>query len=106
MERTMSDTKHTPGPWRVYPRGSCVPHYDVCERIVSDHPSGRSLNDGPSDADAALIAAAPDLLDACRAALARIESDIDGKIPSKETVKLRAAIARAQSAPAGKDGGK
>lgn len=53
----------TPGPWRVYPPGHCVPYYDVCDRIVSDNPSGRSANDGPSDADAALIAAAPDLLE-------------------------------------------
>jgi hypothetical protein len=75
MERTMSDTKHTPGPWRVYPRGSCVPHYDVCERIVSDYPSGRSLSDGPSDADAALIAAAPDLLAALRGIARLIGAD-------------------------------
>jgi len=50
---------HTPGPWRVYPAGSSVPHYQVCDRIVSDVPSGRCLYDGLSDADARLIAAAP-----------------------------------------------
>ena len=61
---------HTPGPWKVYPPGSSVPHYDVCDRIVSDHPSGRSASEGPSDADAALIAAAPDLLLAARDAAA------------------------------------
>lgn len=53
--------KPTPGPWRVYPVGSCVPHYDVCPRVVSDLPSGRSVSDPIPDEDARLIAAAPDL---------------------------------------------
>jgi len=51
----MSD--HTPEPWRLYPPGACVPHYDVRERIVSDCPSGRSVSDPISEADARRIVA-------------------------------------------------
>jgi hypothetical protein len=57
---------HSPGPWRVYPHGASVPGYDVCDRIVADVLTGRAANEGPSDADAALIAAAPDLLAALK----------------------------------------
>ena len=78
---------HTPGPWRVYPPGSSVPYYDVCARIVSDKPSGRSASDGPSDADAALIAAAPTLLSVLLSAVLHAEASID----SEETPWLDAA---------------
>jgi hypothetical protein len=51
----MSKPNHTPTPWRLYPAGTSVPHYDVCPRIVADRPSGRGVDDPISDADAEFI---------------------------------------------------
>jgi hypothetical protein len=48
---------------------------------------------GETDGNAALIAAAPDLLEAARAALARLEGLHD---PSRETGLLRVAIRKAE----------
>jgi hypothetical protein len=61
--------KFTPGPWHVYPPGHEVPHYDVCRRVVADVSTGRTVDMDPSDADAQLIAAAPELLNVVRALL-------------------------------------
>ena len=84
--------KWTKGPWRVYPPGASVPHYDVCARVVSDRPSGRAVHYDPiSDADAHLIAAAPDLYEA----LASIEND-DGRIPAAIWAKREAALKKAR----------
>lgn len=58
----MSETKHTPGPWTYEPGDSmecgCIwaPARMVCDFI-----------EDPNEADARLIAAAPDLLEALRA---------------------------------------
>lgn len=82
----MSAPKHTPGPWRVYPHGSSVPAYDVCDRIVADVITGRSAHQGPSDADAQLIASAPDLLadnERLKARVAELEEMLWGPQPSK-----------------------
>lgn len=101
----MSGTKHTPGPWRVYPAGSCVPYYDVCPRVVANEPSGRSVHDAISDADAALIAAAPDLLAAleslthlCHCAGTGTLLPAYGTTPcrSPQCIAARAAIAKAR----------
>lgn len=86
---------HTPGPWRVYPAGSSVPHYDVCPRVVADKPSGRCAHEDPSDADAALIAAAPDLLQAAQDALAWIDPTLNEHAQGVVD-DLRAAIAKAR----------
>ena len=88
---------HTPGPWRVYPPGSSVPYYDVCARIVSDKPSGRSASDGPSDADAALIAAAPEMLEALEETFAAHQrQDPHPEDACSICPKARAAIAKAR----------
>ena len=87
----MSD--HTPGPWKV------VEKYDSSE-IWRDSDKWReqvalvpAIN-GPSESDAQLIAAAPDLLEACRAAaelLAQAQDQIEtteGKV--NEAMRFRA----------------
>lgn len=66
----MSDAKHTPAPWRVEGHRSGVPHGHIISHGINSH------GDGPegyvcdtwnsSDADARLIAAAPDLLEALK----------------------------------------
>jgi hypothetical protein len=60
----MSDTKHTPGPW--YHDSDCETHAPVIHFGVGN--GGFSLHpDTPNaDANAILIAAAPDLLEALR----------------------------------------
>lgn len=67
----MSAAQHTPGPWKVYPTGTRVPGYQVCDRIVADHCHGRCFY-GTTDADARLIAAAPDLAIALKACADRM----------------------------------
>lgn len=67
-------SRHSPGPWKVHPRGRSCPGYDVCDRIISDSWTGRTLySDGLSDADAQLISSAPELLVSLRDLLAECE---------------------------------
>ena len=92
--------KHTPGPWTLEP--SCIRGGDRSRSLVICGPgrvSGRSpAEHGEDEANARLIAAAPELLQACREALA----DLEGYLaewetdPALETVQeLRAVIAKA-----------
>jgi hypothetical protein len=60
---------HTPGPWKVYPKGVLNPGFQVCDRIVAEKYNGGDSK-SPSDANAKLIAAAPDFLEAAKAAVA------------------------------------
>ncbi len=82
----MSNKKHTPGPWVLTPD----PNGWTLES------NGASVTAKPfdsSDNDARLIAAAPDLLAACKLALANFEAHADGL--GCQAV-LRAAIAKAE----------
>lgn len=74
-----SVAKHTPAPWRVLDnRNSTDPdkfgHYIVDDQgyIVADMPSYN--NTKPSEANARLIAAAPELLDAAQSVLATLKA--------------------------------
>lgn len=73
---TAASGKHTPGPWliatsnswrRIVSRDSG----NVCEPIKQNdgHPDLHFKNGGPDGPDACLLAAAPDLLEACEEAL-------------------------------------
>lgn len=94
----MSEAKHTPGPWNVEvvktSIGSCFKVMPIHACLYADNLYEHNRLDlewQTKEADAALIAAAPDLL----AALESIEND-DGRIP-KEIWDLRnAAIAKAK----------
>jgi hypothetical protein len=105
----MSEPRHTPGPWEVTGKsGDDVIIETQAEMPDPDHVYGRNTVVGSSEwtfcraEDARLIAAAPDLLAACRAALSQIEGmrDLwtlageDGNGP-RLVAQLRAAIARA-----------
>lgn len=91
-----NETKHTPGPWEFEPTGHGPGHIAAdCEGAIRDGVAtvwGRTSED-TFDANARLIAAAPDLLAACKGLIENIDnpdwSDID---------KIRAAIARAEGA--------
>lgn len=96
------DTQHTPGPWTirpynfdnvrgahgVFPEGRRIP---ICHSIM-----GGDLEE--ADANAALIAAAPELLAALRAAEVWAEhiEDDESRVPVDVRLAMRAAIAKAQ----------
>lgn len=92
---------HTPGPWETSSNGT---DWDVCQENAGDMIA--DLKDCPNaQANARLIAAAPDLLTACRCALADLEGimpefepDGDRTHPGWETIKdLKRAIKKAGS---------
>lgn len=96
----MSEAKHTPGPWTAWNRGI---GWEV-HHSVDDDGYGISVNDGFretfSEADARLIAAAPDML----AALERVVEDLHGwaEYGSSASMHLyedaKAAITKAKGA--------
>lgn len=93
----MTNAKHTPGPWEIFPtdnlkvvtrsgRGT-----DVIEIAQCYHYNG--------EANARLIAAAPELLQALKVALAQVNSALDVTFTNEgyTTAKvIRAAIAEAE----------
>jgi len=92
----MTNAKHTPGPWSVRKPGGTVVitldarHGGYCE--VARTVSG-SLN-SQREANARLIASAPDLLEALILALPYVEDASDSASPADQEI-IRAAIAKA-----------
>lgn len=86
---------HTPGPWRVADRFNVWTSDSVgCEVARVEVESLDDDNLGQAEADARLIAAAPDLLAACEELLIYLG---DWDDPENETcVAARAAIAKAK----------
>ena len=87
-------SKHTPGPWRCEPQpGQTVGKhtYTHCVMYGDD-----SIADTLTEADAHLIAAAPDLLKACKAACQDLEFRGDNLTCLYKDI--RAAIAKAEGA--------
>ena len=84
-------TRHTPGPWAVADVGEVV----VCAtgRTLCDVYSSPTTGDEQADADARLIAAAPELLAACEAVAATTWSRNTATIIGEQ---VRAAIAKAK----------
>lgn len=90
------EAKHTPGPWIVIARDSSVKvqrdnHNPICD-LEADHFSAK---DERTLADAHLIAAAPDLLEACHL-LFRELSEFCLERDSEALRAGRAAIAKAE----------
>lgn len=95
---------HIVGPWFVV-------HVDGCEDRISGKPNGGApwiaevyggFPKGVEEANARLIATAPDLLNACKETLGEMrtyngESEFDDSCPMKPTFdQLKAAIAKAE----------
>ena len=118
----MTDATHTSGPWHVEPLQTtngadiaiCAPNSGYVVAVVQhdpdiqtcDNPDGETVKFHPSDkANAALIAAAPDLLQAAKNALADLQGILPEFEPSGDrqhtawqTIKeLGAAIAKAKA---------
>lgn len=66
-------SKHTPGEWRAIP--ICGTEWNV-HGPASPHPS----SDGFIEPDARLMAAAPELLEACEAALVALNTAVNFKV--------------------------
>lgn len=80
MTDAVEQVKHTKGPWNARPDsrdiykitvydGNCVPMCDVSRGVNQDWITGNLYAGGVAEANARLIAAAPDLLEACERAL-------------------------------------
>lgn len=105
--QTSTTAQHTPGPWRVEDREPClviVPIWDT--ELDTDYFMGRHIatvrhgyiggDMGYSGANARLIAAAPDLLDALRACIANFDYYGNGGVDQDTIDECRAAIAKAE----------
>lgn len=94
--------QHTPGPWKVerapLTRQICIMSADtwICGQIQSDNHT--RIDTGECVANARLIAAAPDLLNALKSAMATLLTADDDKIPRlRERIHLaESAIAKAE----------
>jgi len=94
-----NETQYTPGPWNVKRTNGNMKGWRVDDSIGGVDITGeiRANDGGYSDeakANARLIAAAPDLLDACKDALATLNQH-EG-IPSETSDRLASAIAKAE----------
>ncbi len=92
-------TKHTPGPWLVeygHNQKSGIRYWQIHDdlhAICQNHFCCAAENEDVSEANASLIAAAPDLLDACERAEMWFSTHPDGKIMRDV---MRAAISKAE----------
>lgn len=85
--------KHTPGPWRAIGAAVHAPARHADSQRIAD--CRALLPDAELRANAALMAAAPDMLDALRRVLRHIPADAGGASMSDDVHRARAAIARA-----------
>ena len=98
----MTANKHTPAPWIVKFRGDGSSYISMGDPLTGPHKQADlflSVDGGEADmADARLIAAAPELLEALSMAFARlreIEISNDISVPHKLRETAREAIAKA-----------
>jgi len=93
-----NETKHTPGPWKLFKKdGSCdlrVDGYGVICDFMVDGPNEEM--DVEAIANAHLIAAAPELLEACKAANLRLLQQKSTLADSDILDLLQAAITKAK----------
>ena len=97
----MTELKHTPGPWKATRRGIMALNPMTGRySLVVCQPNWRGVEpddvwlDTPREANARLIAAAPDLLEACKAFCRKVEA---GEAKSTRSyAQMKAAIAKAE----------
>ena len=92
--------RHTPGPWQVgfgFVKNERKDGQKIV-RIVAPHPEGGGQDIAEClECSAALIASAPELLDACKYASMQVESRIGSESWAKLLIeKLEKAIAKAE----------
>lgn len=95
-------SKHTPGPWRVTEGRRIDSGRGYSTAIADVWAHGEGADDAPStgeaEANARLLAAAPDLLEACKEAVAVANMSDEDKptLDDIDWARLRAAIAKAE----------
>jgi hypothetical protein len=99
----MAETKWTPGPWSIVPAGEDEwGEVNVFDRVLvaaHRHVSVEGRTDVEANANARLIAAAPDLYAALEGALVLAEKWADyaeGGPKTRAIIRARAALARAR----------
>ncbi|MFU7875094.1 hypothetical protein ACSLV1_09250 [Pseudomonas aeruginosa] len=90
-------SKHTPGPWCQDKWGSLMTEggQDVLLRGITTISAGSDERIAEAEANTRLISAAPELLDALEACLARITEEVADSEFLDEVEQARAAIAKA-----------
>jgi len=101
----MAQATHTPGPWLAYPSQEPMQTNIGQPGNIIGHAIAFGDTQGEADANAALIAAAPDML----AALIKAEKELTGfqamtGTPDAMLAEIRAAIAAATGTPTGEGG--
>jgi hypothetical protein len=98
-------TQHTKAPWRVaenfmrFMKASIVADGDNGNLVIA-HIDNVDGFDGDSYSNARLIAAAPELLGACKSALRALEDNLQpGCMDEEAKVALRLVIAKAEGKP-------
>lgn len=93
--------KHTPGPWEISGNSFDVMTSQTGHGIATVH--NWNKKDGENNANARLIAAAPELLDLAKEALAQLEkmdftlsANWNGSLKTNIRLLLSAAIAKAE----------
>jgi hypothetical protein len=94
----MPEHKYTPGPWEIQKADDAYCIASIGNLVIM--PAVGKVKHDNSEADARLIAAAPELLDACTALIDYDESAEDGDVSmimayAKATRLARKAIAKA-----------
>jgi hypothetical protein len=111
---TRIGAKHTPGPWQVVPDGVNGDWPNGCEIAIDDARGLAGERDyylasvvhGDPDellANARLVAAAPELYEALRVMVERMERtgrDVENELDKRITASARAALAKVEGGPA------
>lgn len=93
----MSDPNHTPGPWEYRVDGNCVVIEGKGADYVAHTENPETAADRLDIANARLIAAAPDLLAACKKVMTTCGSPSDWNGETREfLLAIEAAIAKAE----------
>ena len=88
-------TKHTPGPWSVDPE---LPHRVIDDEHNTICDTAQGFGWTTAHANARLIAAAPELFDACKKAVAALDSLVPGRGGCGDAYDaLFSAIAKAET---------
>lgn len=93
-------SQHTPGPWEVGDVDDFTEQFEVIQsgskRRSFGHVVQRTICDGCSEADAKLIAKAPELLEVLEYFIPLIESEQDDEQQAPWVEKARVVIAKAK----------
>ena len=103
MATTEKAASHTPGPWHVGTNGdACAVNHAVCSGPIviakvygKGYPTGKGWHP-ESEADAMLMAAAPELLEALEFAYLNLSDLKSTKDDDSVDKKIRAALAKAK----------